>query len=322
MDLSLIGNKIIASTYGQGLYYTDNEGTDWKLYNDTFDLLFANSLVELGGVIYVGTNGNGVYKSVDDGRNWQTAGNDLFDVNITHIYSHDNKIYAANSFTIDVYDPASDSWSVLTNDIYGIGVNSMDFDGMNIYAATDEGVVISTDDGANWTKSPETIFGGKVNSIKKIGNMLFACTQGKGLFVSNNNGATWLERNEGLFNRMTRVAYPSNDYVLLGTEGYGLFRAPVSEFVGIESERSTSDELSVSPQPGTNSIVISNINTLDISVNVSIVDLNGQTISKQLKNVNGNSIVLDINELASGSYFLIIKDSHGKTTKKQFIKSK
>jgi len=85
-------------------------------------------------------------------------------------------------------------------------------------------------------------------------------------------------------------------------------------------DESEFDSLAMYPNPTTGVIMIKSSNNLD-KANISIYDVMGRNLSGDMKIsvTNYNSVTIDINEFASGTYFITLEDETHKTVK-QIIK--
>ena len=105
---------VIASIYGFGVYWSDDDGADWDAAAADVVTPYVYALGSTVATTFAGTWGDGVWRSDDFGRTWTRSGLD----------------------GLHVYDLAT---------------NAAGFAAGTIYAATNDGLYVSTDDGLSWT---------------------------------------------------------------------------------------------------------------------------------------------------------------------------
>jgi hypothetical protein len=76
------GSMIFAGTYGNGVYVTANNGTNWTQVNNGLTDLHVISLTGNDSKIFAGTDAGGVFLSVDNGLNWIQVNESLSYLNI------------------------------------------------------------------------------------------------------------------------------------------------------------------------------------------------------------------------------------------------
>ena len=89
-SLATTGNNIFAGTYGSGIYFSANNGTNWTQIG--LNNLSVYSLATIGNNIFAGTWNSGVYLSTNNGLNWtQTT---LNNKNVRALTAGGNNIFA------------------------------------------------------------------------------------------------------------------------------------------------------------------------------------------------------------------------------------
>ena len=89
--------------------------------------------------------------------------------------------------------------------------------------------------------------------------------------------------------------------------------------VGINTVNGESS-VSIYPNPATDGTTIS-VSGVDGQVNISIVDMNGRTVSTSTMECSGDCVKqMNVNTLASGAYFVRIQGNGINTVKKLIIK--
>jgi hypothetical protein len=211
------GTKLLAGTYGGGVFRSTNSGTTWRRVGiglksqDIWRL--AECLNEAGGTsLYVGTpplGGTtityGIYLSTNNGTDW-TAANTPFE-NFTRIVQTGTNLFAGTYGGGGVYLSTNNgaSWApvnkglplAIPNDSsYGYAwITDLAISGTNIFAGTEggHGVYLSTNMGTTW----ESISSPGANAFAVIGSNIFA-SNWNGVFLSTDNGTSWAPVNQGL----------------------------------------------------------------------------------------------------------------------------
>ncbi|HEY5534030.1 MAG TPA: T9SS type A sorting domain-containing protein [Ignavibacteria bacterium] len=272
-SFAILGNNIFAGTYGNGVYLSSNNGTNWIQTSLNNQIIL--SLLTLENNIFAGTYQYGVYLSTNNGTNWtQTSLNNQL---VWSLVSLGNNIFAGTLFggvyistnngTIwsqtDLYNKSANSLAILGNNIFAGTVDSYNPSGIylstnngtnwtqtslnnqlvwslatlgnNIFAGTYQyGVYLSTDNGLNWTQT--TLINKDVYSLATIENNIFAGTYQYGVYLSNDNGTNWVQKNQG-FNviPLVNALLIANNYIFAGTNNKSIWRRDLSEIIGMQN---------------------------------------------------------------------------------------
>jgi photosystem II stability/assembly factor-like uncharacterized protein len=158
------------------------------------------------------------------------------------------------------------------------------------------------------------------NNIKYIGNNVWLLAANDGLYKSINGGVDWAithnpaEWQKGIVvNSIQLIA----DKAFLGTIANGVWMVDLSLPTAVP-EQIIDNDLQVFPNPATGLVnVIIQPDLVGKPGNVSLYNFDGKEIMK--RTVNSNKFQLDLNNLPSGSYFLVIT-SNNHTYKKTIIR--
>lgn len=160
--LTTSGKNVFASTQYNGLFFSSDNGANWKTVNNPSlgkDLI--TGLTSVGSNIFASTRFSGIFLSTDNGNSWTAVNNGLYlGISIA-------SIFALTSF------------------------------GNNIYAGSQDGIYLSNNNGANWIK---ILSGSWVISLAASDSVVIAGTSDHGIFLSTNFGNTWNGFNNGLWN--------------------------------------------------------------------------------------------------------------------------
>jgi len=70
-SFAILGTKVLAATYGGGVYCSSNDRKSWTAANSGLTNLSVNCLAVMGHDVFAGTDG-GVLLSVDAGAHWKS----------------------------------------------------------------------------------------------------------------------------------------------------------------------------------------------------------------------------------------------------------
>jgi photosystem II stability/assembly factor-like uncharacterized protein len=88
-----IGNKLLAGTYGEGIYLSLDSGITWTLDNFGMEGRFVKSIRAFGENVYCCSE-KGIFFSSDSGQHWLNANYGLVNTNVYDIASIGNDLYA------------------------------------------------------------------------------------------------------------------------------------------------------------------------------------------------------------------------------------
>jgi len=149
--------EIFAATEYDGLYVSNDHGSNWKLFYSYHTTTVLGSIpliaIDSSGTIYIDIDQYGIQKSTDEGKTW---------INVN-------------------FSPyASEGVFSITTDKAG-----------NIYIGTQYGLYISNDKGITWVKILDTTYYFRVRKIYFKDDIIFALVDQSGIFKSKDHGQTW-----------------------------------------------------------------------------------------------------------------------------------
>ncbi|MFT5823421.1 MAG: hypothetical protein ACI8ZM_004682, partial [Crocinitomix sp.] len=267
-----------------------------------------------------------VYASDDNGDTWETIGDpvlggtaDLEQLAIAP--SNSEKIYASKGRTLYVKEPGVDEWEIINTpvfqDITDLEVDPLDEAVVYIcyagFLAGDK-VYKSEDSGENWTNISEDLPNLPFTALElyhDIPGALFVGTYGA-VYYRDTMSTEW--RKYGCLPNTSvndiEIQYHTNT-IYIGTHGRGMFEAPINLYVsstGTELEKETV-ELSLYPNPASNSVTIKSAN-LDLNnVVIALTDVTGRIIEVDYKINSGGEIAVDCSNLRQGNYFVAVTDA-------------
>ena len=167
---SVSTGRVLAGTFEEGLYYSDDVGMTWTLHPDIPDTALVLEIDKRDSVIVVSAADNGVYLSTDWGDNFFNigrVGEYNFDIAIADI-DPDIKIYVSGFAQPAKYNSASGTWSVILDPLLdnhilmGIGAQNE----MVLMCRFINGkIVISEDDGASYSEMSNNPSAAEIRSL-------------------------------------------------------------------------------------------------------------------------------------------------------------
>jgi photosystem II stability/assembly factor-like uncharacterized protein len=243
--------SLYATTFGQGIYKSTDDGTHWFQFGAmTSPTTFSSAItVTKEGVILVSTN-FGVFLSSDSGANWRKGRFGFHDsLSVKHIIpSNDGKIYAGafesmdiNANEIYVSSDTGKNWTLISRLKFSLDAMAIDSIG-NIYAGNSDGVYRIKANGDTSYLGPGGIVanGWGVRSLLVFKrDTIFAGAWG-GVYRTTDAGTSWEFLNDGLIsdtltgnftNPLPFGVYISsgvvdkNGHFIVGTDSAGVFRS-------------------------------------------------------------------------------------------------
>jgi hypothetical protein len=279
----------VLADYGenQGLHRSYDEGQTWEALTNGLTSNGVRSITHDDDYLYVGLIGTGpesspgVFRSIDNGDNWEYASTGL-DVDIDHMASLGNRIYAS-------------SYS-------------------NVYYSTDQG------NSWNYTLCPQP--GIPIASIISVENYLIACHMTGAYKLQNNDNSweSWND-NLNTMMAWGITADGIYSYCSTGDIGIWRRPLDQLVGIGENQEFSDiSDSFSVYPNPGSYRISLHSIVFSQRASMIEIYNLSGEKLfEKQIPSGN-ETFEVDVCHLQSGVYFCRIITGKGNATKKLIIK--
>jgi len=223
MSLATLGDRVLAGTIMDGLYYSDDNGVNWQVThfglqgNDPLDPVSNVAITETG--LFAGDM-RGVYRSLDSGTTWVPSDSGMKEP-VMYMLGDGNNLIAA------VGDPFSCEY--MGNLIYR-STNGGKFwqlanPGLPItpafgFAAVDTslfvsmgGIYRSNDRGASWSN----ILTQNVGVLTAQDTTLFAASATTGVWVSNDQGNTWVRHNTGLPNSANITSFAVRDSMIFAS---------------------------------------------------------------------------------------------------------
>ncbi len=199
--LASSGTTILAGTYNDGVFITNNNGNSWSAANNGLTNLFVPTLAVSGSNVFAGTYGDGVFISANNGSSWTAINNGLttYGYRVWSIVINGINIFAGTEGGVFLSVNNGSSWTQMNNGLGNTFVTSVAVSGINVFAGTGGGLYMSVDNGNNWTYITDTILPNTGHwRLATHGTNIYAGTEGAGIYLSTNNGNNWIQVNTGL----------------------------------------------------------------------------------------------------------------------------
>lgn len=221
-SLAVSGANLFAGTYINGVFLTQNSGTNWTSVNSGLTILYITSFAVLGTNLFAGTY-YGVFLTTDNGTTWSEA-NSPYSYFLSFAVVGTNLFAGTDGAGVFLSFDNGRNWTKVNTGLINPYVFSL-APGLsgNLFAGTNDGVYLSTDNGTSWTAVNTDMRYTQVNTLAASGTNLFAGTHGQGVFLSTNNGTSWNAVNTGLTYPYIGSLAVSDTKLFAGTLGGGVF---------------------------------------------------------------------------------------------------
>ncbi|TAL68755.1 MAG: T9SS type A sorting domain-containing protein, partial [Bacteroidetes bacterium] len=314
-EFAIIGDNIIAGTYGGGIFLSTDNGNSWNEKNDSINYYKILTIAIRGTKIFVGTECGDFYISNDTGNSWisKRTGQYYYPY-LNSIAISGNYIYiGTGTGGVILSTDDGDSWSIKNNGLTNYWINSISINKDSIYAGTNSGVFLSTDSASSWTAKNSGLTDSIVNCLVIYGSNIFAGTYTGGIFLSTDSGNSWTAKNDSLTGLFILSLAISGDYIFAGTDGGGVFRARLSDFGinGIENTKKDEIAFNISPNPFSSSFNIEFTNNKSSNVLIDLYDILGNRIyTKNLGFLESGMQTTTINlkeDINPGCYLVVVR---------------
>jgi photosystem II stability/assembly factor-like uncharacterized protein len=225
-------NTIWAGTWGDGVYYSNTDGSTWSNFNSGLTNLHINKLtLTSGNELYAGTEGGGVFFLGNSSNSWTAKNSGLENLNVRALTIKSDGTIFAGTYGGGVYSSTDggDNWIAMNKGLYFMDIRELMFskNESSIIAATyGGGVFRSTTNGKSWTKANTGLKTLYISDLKMNGaGEIFASTDGQGVMQSIDHGMTWRDIDTTLKDLfVTCIALNKDAQVVAGSRSYGVYR--------------------------------------------------------------------------------------------------
>ncbi len=226
-------NRWLLGTYGKGIFYSDNNGSDWASSpgSDNLRVLCFADAPESTSV-YAGTD-KGIYRYDNNTQRWNVRTDFTVNDSVCAIAIHPETgdiFVGTGSQRVHRYSKTSLQWEPLANtglpskaSIRALAINP--FTNSIFVGTAASGVYRSMNNGQSWEQ--RIGLGFEINAVAVYPcNYVFAATENNGVYRSSDGGDTWEQITTGLGNLNVQclVVDEKSGYLFGGTLGNGVFK--------------------------------------------------------------------------------------------------
>jgi photosystem II stability/assembly factor-like uncharacterized protein len=195
VSFTVNGDNIYTSIWGDGVYLSNNGGTNWTPINNGLLNPRVYALISNGSIVLAATTGNGeVFATSDSGRSWTPVNITQTQTAVRTFAEHDSNIFAGTEGN-GVFNTKNNGrdWKEANLGLTDVEIHSLSVLDGSLYAGTwGQGVAVSSDSGNSWTYQntgftfPYTY----INCFGRSGSYILAATVG-GIFIKSNGDTIW-----------------------------------------------------------------------------------------------------------------------------------
>ncbi|HTY38827.1 MAG TPA: T9SS type A sorting domain-containing protein [Bacteroidota bacterium] len=260
------GTKILAGTWGAGIYLSTNNGSSWTSVNSGLVCRCVNALAACDSNLFVGTNGCAAFESTDGGASWGQINKGMDSPNVyalavvpngqggTNILAGAGGIFLSTNSGANWVRLNSDNRSVM-GDVHAFAMTGTESGTTKIFAGNNAldihqvQVFVSGDNGHSWTQLGVNIDATRVNALAAFDVYVFVGTDNRGIFLSTDGGMHWVQRNNGLLdysvNALTTSANDVGGMNIYAATSHGIF---LSTDCGLNWRLTNTDQISTHAQ--------------------------------------------------------------------------
>jgi hypothetical protein len=303
-SFATIGENLYAGVFSGGdLYRSTNRGENWTRA-DPWDSVHSGELSILAlassdTVLFAGTD-DALFRSTDYGANWKS-----YSVDCSGIATSGDTILSSDFVSVDRgltwkrIGPDPSAKVAIIGGVLLAGTRSVTGDA-RVYRSTNFGLTWDTVLYAGWD----------ITAFARSGSNMFLSTGGfdggKGAYLSTDSGATWTPVGP---NGIALNCIAVQDTMLWAGSSSELYYRPIAQMIGKSSVRElppTETELTINPNPLTNSATITYSLAENSRVTISVLDALGRVvlfpIAGVLQPAGTYSVGFDGSGLPSGVY--------------------
>lgn len=188
---------VFFSTSSGRYFYTNDDGANWTMLQNTKTESFAYYLFFSGNKMFMSTY-DGIYESVDSGTTWTLNNSGLKSTKIGSLSANSDFLFAGTDWQgLFRSSDQGQSWSKINYEPNPQGPTSI-LDILtnqgNILTSTYQGIYYSNSNGLNWTKT----FTGSAQALSYSDGTYVAAVNGSGVYLSPDGSSWTLAANSGL----------------------------------------------------------------------------------------------------------------------------
>ncbi|MCK9279967.1 MAG: T9SS type A sorting domain-containing protein [Melioribacteraceae bacterium] len=208
-------STIIVGSYGGGLFYSSDRGTNWNHIKNDFRMQYGGeyavtSLIKLDSIIFAGTYGGGIYILTNDGFNWVKSS--LTSGIVHSLYNWENNIYVGTEDQGVYYSSDNGTtWLQINSGLEDIAVWSLTVSQNKLFVGTSTGLYSFANENSIWSKT--NLNNAWVYSLFDYKDLLFAGIWRCGIQFSSDSGSSWIVSENGLINTTINSFSNNGNYI-------------------------------------------------------------------------------------------------------------
>ncbi len=208
-DLTVLGDRIFASTTMEGVFVSTDFGNSWTEKSNGITNKYLSFMTVFGNTLYLGSNGvnqtdapGGLYTSNDSGETWTTSNNILTDKAIISMLIDGNRMLVGTGFDKGIFISfdIGTTWEAMNTgfELSNFWVHDIFIKNGRVLIGTTPGLYFSDDVCKSWSFKKDNNQMAAINTFAGLGDKIFAGGT-FGFFTSTNNGDSWEEPNNALY---------------------------------------------------------------------------------------------------------------------------
>lgn len=304
------GMLFIGAFHGRAFRSLDH-GDTWKEVGKGLPDREIRGFGAVGSVLFVATAGGaGIYRSIDQGETWTVSIKGVRESDtIMHCFATIGNTIIAGGGAMYRSTDQGISWSRVMDPIsaefYSIKTQNETF----YTCSSNYGVAQSTDDGITWKWSRSGLDVEWLQQMLVTESIIIAAGFSK-YYISYDNGKNWIKSINKTFQSTLIDNFIQIGATIFAGAGDNIYRTELPN--GVEESPEVIDGISISPNPMTNSFILSGINDI---VAVTIVNSLGIEVKGNRTFVASDKQEVDVSGLAGGVYFVQMRTASGMMTK-------
>ena len=219
--LATCGTTLIAGTYNQGLFLSNDNGAHWTAVNSTIPKNKSIYALSANSTVAYASTDSVVYQSTDKGVTWRAITNTNASAPATSFSLDGNSMYAGTDiYGVMRYSSTSRAWMQYSGFPYA-HVAALWASGTTIVTACADSIIYTTNNGAKWISGAYT---GYCYTLGHVHGMLFAGTD-LGVLTSIDNGMTWGASNTGLPMGAVVYGFAESGTLIIAATSHGIYRS-------------------------------------------------------------------------------------------------
>jgi hypothetical protein len=237
-DIATSNGNIYLCVLYSGFNISSDSGYTFQPSNTGLPNLFPKKVIARDSLLILATD-NSIYKSINHGGMWTLASYGLpgpYGFNIKDIMFRGDSILLA-SWGSGVYCSLDfcETWFPINNGLIGSSYASLFANGNRLFVGSyyenyfGSAIYVSDDNASTWIPKSTGIpfyYPNQypiITDFEKVGQTLFASTEGCNVLRSENNGESWLRKNTPC-STIVKLLSVNND-LICGTSGFGIIKS-------------------------------------------------------------------------------------------------